>query len=132
MTEPIITAVFVYGTLKRGQCRESRWPVPPHAIHAAWTQGCLFDRSDYPAMTPGTQRVRGEVWQFTAEQMERVLEVLDEIEVVPELYVRAAVEVFDGDNQPLGTAWTYHYATDPTTDGFKKIEATGFDPVQWP
>jgi len=129
---PTLSAVFVYGTLKRGQCRQSRWPLAPHAVHSAWVLGSLFDRSDYPAMTAGNDHVEGELWQFTADQIDRVLEVLDEIEAVPELYRRVTVEVFDGEDRSLGTAWTYHYATDPANEGFKKIEPDHKNRVDWP
>lgn len=125
-------AIFVYGTLKRGQCRQSRWPIAPHSILPAWVHGSLFDRSDYPAMTAGGDRVQGELWQFTADQIDQVLEVLDEIEAAPELYRRVTVEAFDDQDQSLGTAWTYHYATDPANDGFERIEPDEKSRVGWP
>ena len=77
---PVIRAVFVYGTLKTGQCRANRWPLEPLSIHPAWTRGTLYGRDDYPAMTEGADRVLGELWQFAETQMELVLKRLDEIE----------------------------------------------------
>ena len=135
-----IDAVFVYGTLKQGQCRAPMWPATPREIVPAWVRGQLFGRSDYPALRKGNDRVRGELWRFSPEDMPRVLETLDEIEGTnqpgePDLYHREQVEVFDLQGVSLGTAHTYLYATDPLLDGFDAIEA---DPesteseVSWP
>ena len=133
-----IDAVFVYGTLKRGQCRAGLWPSSPHSIKQAWVRGRLHDRSDYPAMTPGDDRVRGELWRFPAEAMPRVLEVLDQVEgtnqpETTDLYVRVQVKVIDAQDRSLGNAYTYLYATDPLLDGFRVIEPSGQDAdVAWP
>lgn len=83
-------------------------------------------------MTPGSVRVQGELWQFTAEQMDPVLAKLDQIEAVPELYRRVAVEVFAADDNLLGTAWTYHYASDPEQDGFSRLATMTDGFVSWP
>ncbi len=72
---------FVYGTLKRGQCREKCWPYKPQHVYPAWTPGRLFDLGEYPALLPGNDKVLGEVWQFRDDQANAVLAVLDEIEV---------------------------------------------------
>jgi gamma-glutamylcyclotransferase (GGCT)/AIG2-like uncharacterized protein YtfP len=131
MNPPEIIAVFVYGTLKRGQCRETCWPLTPSSIVSAWTRGTLFGRSDYPAMTPGTDRVSGELWTFSSDGIARVLAVLDEVEEAPDLYQRVAVPVFDMDQRTLGIAWTYLYATEPTTDGFTPLKPCPSDWVRW-
>lgn len=127
-----VTAVFVYGTLKRGQCRERYWPHQPHRIVSAQTLGTLFGREDYPAMTPGEQIVQGELWKFLPDQMDRVLQVLDEVEGVPDLYHRVLVQTTDEHAQPIGPAWTYHYAIDPVDDGFTPIAPSADGLVCWP
>jgi gamma-glutamylcyclotransferase (GGCT)/AIG2-like uncharacterized protein YtfP len=77
--EPLVH-VFVYGTLKRGQCREHCWPIAPAVTRAAWTFGRLFDLGAYPAMLPGKERIAGECWSFLEGQLPSVLLVLDRIE----------------------------------------------------
>ncbi len=113
--------VFVYGTLKRDQCRGQMWPRTPTSIAPGWVRGTLFGRHDYPAMTPGDDRVRGELWRFEMSDMDAVMKVLDQIEGCPVLYVRAVVDVFDSDDAGLGQAHAYHYAVDPKGDGFVRV-----------
>lgn len=135
-----IDSVFVYGTLKQGQCRAPLWPAKPREIVPAWVRGKLFSRSDYPALRNGDDRVRGELWRFPVELMPSVLETLDEIEGTnqpgePDLYHRVQLEVFDLQGRPLGIAHTYRYATDPQQDGFQPIEANPLQResfVSWP
>jgi gamma-glutamylcyclotransferase (GGCT)/AIG2-like uncharacterized protein YtfP len=124
----LINAVFVYGTLKRGQCRAGLWPAQPQEIVVGWVRGKLFGRSDYPALRTGNDRVRGELWRFPPDVMPLVLKTLDEIEGTnqpgePDLYHRGQIEVFDLLGDSIGIAHTYLYATDPTQDGFEPIEA---------
>ncbi|TWT84134.1 AIG2-like family protein [Planctomycetes bacterium CA13] len=134
----MIDSVFVYGTLKQGQCRESLWPCAAKTIQPAWAFGTLYGRKDYPAMTIGTDRVRGEHRAFAVEELPIVLDRLDSIEGAnqhgcDDLYRRVCVDVFDLNGNRLGQAYGYHYATDPQRDGFQKIDATnenGF--VIWP
>lgn len=123
--------VFVYGTLKRDQCRGRMWPCEPISITPAWVRGTLFGRNDYPAMMAGEECVRGELWRFEPSVMDRVMSVLDGIECCPTLYVRAVVNVSGEDNSPLGQANTYLYAGDPIGDGFRRmVPVNGF--VAWP
>ncbi|EMI18020.1 AIG2-like domain protein [Rhodopirellula maiorica SM1] len=134
----MLTSVFVYGTLKRGECRESLWPAAPASIQVGWTRGKLFHRHDYPAMQAGEDRVLGEFWSFSDDQMHEVLQVLDQIEGTnqpgfDDLYHRVHVEVYTPDNQPLGAAFGYHYATDPLDDGFTRVVPAEPEAlVQWP
>ena len=133
----MITAVFVYGTLKRGQCRSGLWPAEPLSVQPAWTLGKLFGRSDYPALTAGQDRVLGELWRFPTDDIASVLETLDQIEVTnqpgqDDLYVRVFVETWDLDDQPLEQAYVYHYATDPASDGFVRIEPVDDGFARWP
>ena len=133
------SSVFVYGTLKRGQCRGAMWPVKPLKVSEVYTYGTLFSRQDYPAMVGGMDRVAGERWDFNPDQMPRVLEVLDRIEGAnqsgqPDLYRRVLVMTWglrDEGNGLLETgesriAFTYHYATEPANDGFIRILPNDF------
>jgi gamma-glutamylcyclotransferase (GGCT)/AIG2-like uncharacterized protein YtfP len=118
----LVLGVFVYGTLKRGQCREHCWPVPPSKIFDGYVLGTLYGRSDYPALVAGADRVIGELWCYDTA-LDRVVQVLDEIEEtnqvgVPDLYKRAIVQVHSLDGNLIGPAYTYHYAQDLKADGF--------------
>lgn len=99
--------VFVYGTLKRGQCRQACWPVAPALISQGWVLGQLVDLGPYPALLEGTDRVLGELWSFEAHLIEAVHRILDEIEVynqpgLPDEYqrVRVAVQLHTAGEQP--------------------------------
>ncbi|MFM2093929.1 MAG: hypothetical protein RIS70_1053 [Planctomycetota bacterium] len=121
--------IFVYGTLKRGEIREKRWPRRPLEILPAWTQGFLHDTGPYPAMVAGTDRVLGELWFVANDDLAETLRVLDRIECYGtggvDLYVRVTVdcETLEG-RQHL--AYTYLYAEDisrhvrvrPSPDGY--------------
>lgn len=74
------TSFFVYGTLKRGQCREACWPVRPQQIRVAYAQGELYNLGDYPAMVAGNDTIVGELWSFPESDIPTTLQVLDEIE----------------------------------------------------
>ncbi len=73
MTLESINAVFVYGTLKTGQCRESCWPRKPLEVRRAWTLGALYDTGPYPALFAGEDMVAGQVWIFDADDMQQLL-----------------------------------------------------------
>jgi gamma-glutamylcyclotransferase (GGCT)/AIG2-like uncharacterized protein YtfP len=134
----MITAIFVYGTLKRRQCRCQLWPVEPLAVQQAWSRGILFDRRDYPAMTAGDDRVLGELWKFREPDVPPVLAALDQIEGTnqighKDLYRRVVVEIGGLDDQSIENAYAYHYATDPRLDGFAQLRPRDIDSyVQWP
>ena len=118
--------VFTYGTLKRGQCRESRWPVQPTLVTHAWLLGTLYSRDDYPALLTGNDRVRGERWSFNDDQIPTVLSVLDGIEgttdnAAGDLYHRHLVAVSAMDETSLGEAYAYFYNRDPIADGFTRV-----------
>ena len=122
-----IEHVFVYGTLQRGQVRDNAWPCKPRAVKSAVVLGYLYDLGDYPALTPGSDRVRGELWQFAYEQMDPTLVVLDMIEGyadgAEDLHRR--VEVTCQCGSQVISAFSYHYARPlepewriPARDGF--------------
>lgn len=110
----MLAHVFVYGTLKRGQCRESVWPHPPLAVRPAWVRGELYDLGPYPAMLAGTDQVLGELWSFDRSVIARVLKVLDEVEGTQQPaqaneYDRIRTKVWLFDSRPV-MASTYRYA----------------------
>jgi gamma-glutamylcyclotransferase (GGCT)/AIG2-like uncharacterized protein YtfP len=79
ITEPNLP-IFVYGTLKRGMCRESAWPHPPLKVETALAAGRLFDLGAYPAMTTGPHWIQGELWSFQPEHLAKTLARIDTIE----------------------------------------------------
>lgn len=107
---PIVTNFFVYGTLKRGQCREKMWPRTPRSIRKGFVRGCLYDLGPYPGLwcaecdqTNGDQDscdwVEGEIWSFDREDVAATVEELDVIEEtcqpgVPNLYDQILVRVY--------------------------------------
>lgn len=88
------TLIFVYGTLKRGFCRE-RFLADQQFLEDASTapRYALYDCGDFPALVKvatGGTRIRGELWRVD----ERGLNLLDEVEGVSEqLYARETVEL---------------------------------------
>lgn len=133
--QPPIDSVFVYGTLKRGQCRETVWPVEPTEITAGWAYGTLYGRDDYPALLHGEHRVIGEIWKFDLSQMRDVLAVLDDVEGTEgnspnDLYHRHVVDA-RSDRGTIVQAYAYFYNRDPIADGFVIVPAN--DAAQsWP
>ena len=132
--QPAPRAVFVYGTLMRGQCRERSWPRRPLSIEPAWTLGRLYDLGHYPALVEGTDRIAGELWNFAAEDIGETLRVLDRIECycqrTDDLYRRLLIEctTVAGD---LASAFTYCYAR-PLPDGARIVAANASGHCEWP
>lgn len=86
--------VFIYGTLKQGQCRESSMNSARYLGTATIASNfAIYNCGQYPALVKlqDTQpnNVRGEIYEVDEEH----LEVLDRIEGVPYLYKRDAVEI---------------------------------------
>ena len=133
--------VFVYGTLKTGQIRESMWPYTPKEILPMKTRGWLYDLGAYPAMTPGDDWVLGELWRFDLEQMPKTLEALDAIEgyhdTPSDLYRRVVVPCVAADAaETRGTeppeiieAYTYHFVQ-PLAASDRMMSADGL--CCWP
>lgn len=111
--ESSITAVFVYGTLKQGQCRAKYWPRAPQLVSAATIKGRLHDLGPYPALVPGVDTIAGELWQFDAGDMESTMRVLDHVEGYGQLgvdyYRRIVVECTRDDGEPF-EAFSYEFA----------------------
>lgn len=107
--------VFVYGTLKTGQCRENAWPIRPRRILRSWTLGRLHDIGPYPALTAGNDRVLGEVWIFDRSAIHATLSVLDQIEGTNQPgfaneYDRVRQPVFRFDSEASHQAHVYLFA----------------------
>ncbi len=131
---------FVYGTLKRGQCREGCWPENPISIQAAVTRGSLYDTGPYPALFRGDDWVLGELWTFPQSSFETIANVLDAIEEYDpngsdNLYVRAIVPCWTMDGSEV-LASLYLYARTSDRPIFKKlpasVEANGKQVSCWP
>ena len=86
--------VFIYGTLKQGQCRGHSMQDGRYLGIALTTPSfAMYNVGDYPALIFDTlaadHRVCGELYECD----EDLLEVLDRIEGVPHLYKRDMVEL---------------------------------------
>lgn len=120
MSTEAIVAVFVYGTLKRGQVREHCWPRRPNSVEPATIRGRLVDLGPYPALLDGDSLVLGELWRFDPADMGETLRALDEVECFGvddvDLYVRRVVDcdllAGGGDR-----AFAYYLADPATADG---------------
>ena len=128
------TSVFVYGTLKRRQVRERAWPRIPRRIEPAWTLGRLFDLGPYPALIAGGDRVLGELWHFTLEDLPETLHILDAIEGFRnepgDLYRRVVIECAT-ESGVAARAYTYHYARPlPASARLVPANPSGF--AVWP
>jgi gamma-glutamylcyclotransferase (GGCT)/AIG2-like uncharacterized protein YtfP len=107
---PIVTNLFVYGTLKRGQCREKMWPRTPRSIRKGFVFGWLYDLGPYPALwcaecgepdagQESCDWVEGEIWSFHRDDVAETVEELDVIEEtcqpgLPNLYDQILVRVY--------------------------------------
>ena len=113
----MITDLFVYGTLKRGECRESMWPRKPICIREGFILARLYDLGSYPAIRVDESGdpdddllrvdkldwVRGELWSFSRKDVAPTIAILDEIEQTNQhgdcnLYDHVLVRVFDQPN----------------------------------
>ena len=112
MIQPV-EAIFVYGTLQRGEVRERCWPRQPLRIEWGTIRGQLRDLGEYPALVAGEDLILGELWHIAESDMQATLATLDEIEWYGQddndLYVREVVACLSlsGDER---RAYTYRYA----------------------
>ncbi len=86
-------ALFVYGTLRRGQANHGLLADSQFARAAATRAAFqLVELGRYPGMVAGSRSVLGEVWLVDASTLAR----LDELEGHPHLYERGLVQLHDG------------------------------------
>ncbi len=132
--------IFVYGTLKRGECRERCWPKPAHSVRSAWTLGALFDTGPYPAFLPGNDRVAGEIWSYPPADIDRIRTALDIIEVTNQpgeqnLYDRLSITAYLLNGQAL-CAEVYIYALLEDVPKFARVQPwltwCGSNYAAWP
>jgi gamma-glutamylcyclotransferase (GGCT)/AIG2-like uncharacterized protein YtfP len=124
----MITDLFVYGTLKRGECRELMWPRKPIRVRDAFILAQLYDLGAYPAIrvdesdeaASGVEHldwVAGELWSFAPEDLLATLAVLDEIEQTNQrgyrnLYDHVLIRAFDRPNSRTSRlALVYQFST---------------------
>ena len=131
----IPNCVFVYGTLKRGQLRETAWPHAPSSVQAATIQATLYDLGPYPAITKGDDLVRGEVWCFQREHLDDTLRALDAIEGYQQgpidLYVRRVVECTVANSEQV-SAFAYFYASPADLTDQNRIPTGDEGFCSWP
>lgn len=124
-------AVFVYGTLKRGQQRANLWPHAPLDVQVATLRARLFDLGPYPAIVEGNDLVEGELWFFQEGHFVPTLQRLDWIEGYAQpggrdLYVRRVVEC-SGTNGQSVSAFAYFYANVDALPGDSRRVAASED-----
>jgi gamma-glutamylcyclotransferase (GGCT)/AIG2-like uncharacterized protein YtfP len=150
---PMIRRLFVYGTLKRGQCRGSMWPRKPQRIETAFIRARLYDLGLYPAIRvdgliddheargveDGLDWVEGELWTFAREDIPATIAELDEIEEtnqpgVCNLYDHVMVRAFDAPNSHHSElALVYQYSCDDRLAHSRRLRpADGESSVAWP
>ncbi len=106
--------VFVYGTLRRGECRDLRSAFGGgRFVGDGWVAGQLFDIGDYPGLRldAGGSRVVGEIFEVSPETLGRLdeLEGFDPDRAEASEYLRVRVSVVDADGT-VEDCWTYEIA----------------------
>ena len=106
--------VFVYGTLKPGEINYLAYCGDRvTAAVEAYTWGQLYhlNRRGYPAMTFGTNKVRGFLLTFADVSALNFLDQLEDFQPqrlpVANEYQRQKIPVFDLEDRWLGEAWGY-------------------------
>lgn len=87
--------IFVYGTLRRGATNHRVLAQTGARFERVARTAPRYDVTElgpYPALVRGARAIEGEVWAVD----EHGTADLDRFEGVPELYVRAAIELEDG------------------------------------
>jgi gamma-glutamylcyclotransferase (GGCT)/AIG2-like uncharacterized protein YtfP len=107
------SALFVYGTLKRGEINHALISPFARSIEPATIRGRLYDVGGFPALVDGDEIVHGELVWVEAETMASLMAILDRLEnyqaAAPQssMYIRQIVKVCcRGVPQ---TAYTYLY-----------------------
>lgn len=97
--------------------------------------GALFDLGPYPALVQGSDVVEGELWHIAAEDLDKTLRTLDEVEgYLPEgtnLYERRVVTCCSEAGQKV-QAWAYFYGRVESLAGKTPIKPGGDGCCRWP
>ncbi len=106
--------VFVYGTLRRGECRDLRSSFGGgEFVGEGWVDGVLYDIGEYPGLRLDAAggRVAGEIFEVSAETLDRLdeLEGFDPKRIEESEYLRVRVAVAGGAGG-LQDCWTYEIA----------------------
>lgn len=105
--------VFVYGTLKPGEFNYIRYCLGRTIReHPAIVRGELYSLSlGYPAMTEGSQWVKGVILSFTdatlLEDLDRLEDYQPNREPSLNQYQRRRLQTYTLDQKPLCEAWAY-------------------------
>jgi gamma-glutamylcyclotransferase (GGCT)/AIG2-like uncharacterized protein YtfP len=105
-------AIFVYGTLKRGEINHGLVAPVIRSIERGWVEGVLYDVGEFPAMVEGAGRVHGELMRVAVDDLPGVLRVLDRLEgydsrdEAGSMYLRRIVEV-TGESGTCERAYAY-------------------------
>ena len=145
----VITDLFVYGTLKRGECRESMWPRVPTHVRPGFIRGRLYDLGPYPAIRveefageeddlQDLDWVAGELWSFQVGDIAATIAVLDEIEQSNQrgyrnLYDQVLVRVHDRPRSRTSQlALAYQYSSPSRLDHSRRLRpGSGDTAVGW-
>lgn len=110
----MLTKVFVYGTLKPGECNYQRY-CDGKIVNAeeAIVHGQLFhlSRRGYPGMTAGSGTIRGFVLSFSDPTLLQILDDLEDYD--PDRpkeaneYHRQHIEAFNVAGESIGLVWVY-------------------------
>lgn len=109
-----LRTLFVYGTLKRGESHHSLVERCVRSIRRASVPGRLLDVGDFPALIDGEGRAYGELFEFDALDVPRILELVDRLEgflpgdEVTSLFERRVVQVTTEDGS-VHAAYAYLY-----------------------
>ena len=96
--------IFVYGTLRKGECRNYLLEDSQFIGYARAKGYLLYNIGSYPGMVEGGGEVVGEVYEIP----ESLLEKLDWVEGVPDLFRRELIEVTLETGQTI-SAYAYIY-----------------------
>lgn len=129
-----VSAIFVYGTLQRGEEREKCWPREPVKIEEATIRGRLYDLGPYPALTDGTDEIQGELWHIAPNDLEVTLAALDKIECYGnddvDLYIRRIVVATNDAGQNVD-AHTYFFANTAELKNYAVVVANKDGKCHW-
>jgi gamma-glutamylcyclotransferase (GGCT)/AIG2-like uncharacterized protein YtfP len=96
--------IFVYGTLRKGECRNYLLEDYRFLGYAKAKGFLLYNIGAFPGMIEGGGEVVGEVYEIH----ESLLEKLDLVEGVPDLFCRELIEVTLENGQTI-SAYAYIY-----------------------